>query len=142
MPLEAIAFAASILLLFPMFYFLVTTFAFFLRSLEHPSATILLRGVFSVCFLAVAVFGAIGAAGFAGAGRTGVAAGAGLVALLAFAARTWFLARIDRAVQARDGGDAGAVRQLRRLQVGGMAYNAAQFLTVLGSIPAVFPNGI
>ena len=140
--MEALAFAASILLIFAMFYFLVTSFAFFLRSLEHNSATILLRGVFSVCFLAVGVIGALATLGFAGTGRGGPAMGAAVVALVAFGARAWFLRRIDREVRARDAGDAMAVRRLRRLQVGGMAYNAVQFLTVLGSIPRLFPNGI
>jgi hypothetical protein len=142
MSMNALALAATIILLFPMFYFLVTSFAFFLRSLEHNSATFLLRGLFSVCFLAVAIIGAVGSVAFAGAGRTDIAIGIGLIAAIAIGARTWFLRRIDAQLRARDGGDTTALRRLRRLQVAGMAYNAVQFVVVVGSIPTVFPAGV
>ncbi len=139
--MNALALAATILLLFPMLYFLIASLAFFLRSLEHSSATFLLRGLFSVCFLAVAVIGAIGAAAFAGAERPGVAIGFGLVAALAAGVRAWFLQQIDSAVTARDAGTGGALRRLRHLHIGGIAYNAMQLVAVVSSIPALFPAG-
>ncbi len=142
MSMNALALAATIILLFPMLYFLVASPAFFFRPLGHSSATFLLRGLFSTYFLAVAVIGGIGAGAFAGAGRPWVALGIGALAALAIAARAWFLGRMDAQLRARDAGDPNAVRRLRHLHVGGMVYNAIQVAAVVTSIPAIFPAGV
>ena len=52
-------------------------------------------------------------------------------------ARRWFLQRWDAQLRARDAGDAGAVRRLRRLHWGGMLTNAILLFAVVGSIPYV-----
>jgi hypothetical protein len=48
---------------------------------------------------------------------------------------------MDAAIQARDSGDARAVRALRGLHLRGIAYNAVQLAAVVGGVPAVFGTG-
>jgi hypothetical protein len=45
--------------------------------------------------------------------------------------------RIDAELQARDAGNGGAVRELRRLHLTGMAANLVQLAAVIGMVPAV-----
>ena len=59
----------------------------------------------------------------------------GLIAVAAMRARGWFLQRMDAQLSARDAGDAGAVRRLRRLHWGGMLCNALLLAAFVGSIP-------
>lgn len=139
MSMNEVALATTIILLFPMMYFLIASLTFFLRPFEDPRVTWLLRGLFNVYFLAIAVLAGLALAAFTGAGRGGVALGIGGLALLAVAARWWFLPRIDAQIAARDAGDGRAIARLRRLHLGGMAYNAVQFAAVIANIPALFP---
>ena len=134
------ALATTIILLLPMLYFLLASPTFLLRPLSDPVVTWLLRGLYSVHFRLVAITCALAAMAFVLAGKPLIATGIGLVAALAMGARRWFLGRLDAELQARDGGDGVALRRLRRLHWGGMALNAAQFIAILASIPAVFPE--
>ncbi|TPG59057.1 hypothetical protein EAH89_06790 [Roseomonas nepalensis] len=136
------ALLATIVLLGPMLYFLVTSLTFLLRPFSDPVVTWLLRGLFNVHFLLVGGTCGVAALAFLLASRPLVAAGIGTVAALAVAARRWFLVRIDAALRVRDAGDATALRRLRRLHWGGMAYNAAQFLAVTASVSRIFPTGV
>jgi hypothetical protein len=138
MSTDGFSLAATIILLFPMLYFLVASPTFLLAKFEDPVVTWLLRGMFSFHFRAVSVVCLIGVVAFAMAGRPVVAIGIGLIAALAVFARTWFLQQMDAQLSARDAGDADAVRRLRRLHWGGMAYNATQFGAVVAGIPFVF----
>jgi hypothetical protein len=134
---DPVAMFATVVLLFPMGYFLLAAPAFLLVSLDVPPVTQLLRGMFSSYFLMVAIAGAIGTIAVAMTGRLFVAIGIGLIAAFAIAARRWFLARMDAQLRARDAGDAEAVRRLRRLHWGGMLCNAVQLVVLVGSIPYV-----
>jgi hypothetical protein len=138
MSADGFSLAATIILIFPMLYFLVASPTFLLATLEDPVVTWLLRGLFSFHFRAVSIACLVGAVAFAMAGRPVVAVGIGLIATFAVYARSWFLRRMDAQVSARDAGDADAVRRLRRLHWGGMAYNAAQFGAIVAGIPFVF----
>ncbi len=133
------ALAALILLLFPMLYFLIASLTFFLAKLQDPVVTRLLRGLFQTYFTAVGVLGALGALAFALSGRGIGAAALALLAALAVTARGWFLRHLDTWIRARDAGDPMAVRRLRRLHLGGIAYNAVQFAGIVASIPRIFP---
>lgn len=139
MTAEQVSLAALILLLFPMFYFLVASLTFFLSKFQDPVVTRMLRGLFGTWLLGVAVLGTLGALAFANAGRLQVALLLGLVAALAAAARGWFLRRIDVEIRRRDAGDPLAIRRLRRLHLGGIAYNAVQLAAFLVAIPGLFP---
>ncbi|MBR0693524.1 hypothetical protein [Bradyrhizobium lablabi] len=130
-----LALAATIILLFPMGYFLLASPAFLLVKLDIPPVTQLLRGMFNAHFLMVSIAGAIGTVAFAIAGRWAFAAGISLIAAFAVWARRWFLRQMDAQLSARDAGDADAVRRLRRLHWGGMLCNAIQLVAVVGSIP-------
>lgn len=138
MTARELALAATILLLFPMIYFLIASLTFFLAKLRDPVVTRLLRGLFNTYFAAVCGLGLLAALAFAVAGVVTAAALLAAAAVLAGLARDWFLRRIDGAVRARDSGDARAVGDLRRLHLAGIAYNAVQSATLVGSIPLLF----
>jgi hypothetical protein len=141
MTTNGFALLATIILMFPMLYFLVASPTFLLRPLSDPVVTWMLRGLFNVYFLVVSVTCGIATMAFLLAGRPLVAIGTGAVAALAIAARRWFVSRMDAELRVRDAGDATAVRRLRRLHVAGMAYNAVQFAVIVGSVSRIFPTG-
>lgn len=130
-----LALAATILLLFPMLYFLIASLTFFLAKLRDPVVTRMLRGLFATCFAAFALLGGLAALAFLASGALPAALTLGLAAALAAQARSWFLRRIDQAVRARDSGEPDAVGRLRRLHLAGMGYNAAQLALFVASIP-------
>ena len=134
---DPVAMFATVVLLFPMGYFLLAAPAFLLVSLDVPPVTQLLRGMFSSYFLMVAIAGAVGTVCVAFTGRLFVAVAIALIAAFAVWARRWFLQRWDAQLSARDAGDAEAVRRLRRLHWGGMLSNAVQLAAIVGSIPYV-----
>jgi len=134
---DGIALAATIILLFPMGFFLLSAPGFLLVKLDIPEVTQLLRGLFKAHFLMVSIAGVIGTVVFVVAGRPVFAIGIGLIAAFAIWARGWFLRRMDAEVNARDAGDADAVRRMRWLHWEGMLSNAIQLAAVVGSIPYV-----
>jgi len=129
--------AATIILLFPMGFFLLSSPAFLLVKLDIPEVTQLLRGLFNAYFLMMSIAGVIGTVTYAVAGRPVFAIGIGLIAAFAVWARGWFLRQMDAQLRARDAGDSDAVRRLRRLHWGGMLSNAVQLAAIVGSIPYV-----
>ena len=128
---------ATIILLLPMFYFLLAAPAFLLVRLDIPAVAQLLRAMFSGYFLTVAIAGAIGAIAVALTGRLVLAVCIGLIAAFAASSRRWFLRQMDARLTERDAGDADAVRRLRRLHWGGMLSNAIQVAVVVVSIPYI-----
>jgi hypothetical protein len=128
---------ATIILLLPMFYFLLAAPAFLLVRLDIPAVAQLLRAMFSGYFLTVAIAAAIGAMVVAVEGRLVLAIGIGLVAAFASSSRRWFLRQMDARLSDRDAGDADAVRRLRRLHWGGMLSNAIQLAAVVACIPYI-----
>lgn len=134
---DPVALFATVVLLFPMGYFLLAAPAFLLVSLDIPPVTQLLRGMFSSYFLMVAIAGAIGTVAVGLTGRLFVALAVASIAAFAVWTRRWFLQRWDAQLRARDAGDAEAVRRLRRLHWGGMLCNAAELAVILISIPYV-----
>ena len=134
---DPVALAATVILLFPMGYFLLASPAFLLVTLKEPPVTQLMRGMFNAHFLMVTIAGVVATVAFALAGHLGFAIGIGLIAAFAVRARPWFLQRMDTQLSARDAGDADAVRRLRRLHWGGMLCNATLLVAIVGSIPYV-----
>ncbi|MET4389655.1 hypothetical protein ABIB73_005428 [Bradyrhizobium sp. F1.4.3] len=134
---DNVALFATIILLLPMFYFLLAAPAFLLVRLDVPTVAELLRGMFNGYFLALAVAGAVGTIAVAMAGRVVLAIGIGLIAVLAVSSRRWFLRQMDARLHDRDAGNADAVRGLRRLHWGGMLSNALQLVVVVGCIPYI-----
>ena len=92
---DPVALFATVVLLFPMGYFLLAAPAFLLVSLDIPPVTQLLRGMFSSYFLMVAIAGAVGTVAVALTGRLFVALAIALIAAFAVWARRWFLQRWD-----------------------------------------------
>ena len=137
---DGLSLAATIILIFPMLYFMIATLTFFLAKMSDPTATWLLRGLFNVYFRVVAVLGAIAALAFLRAQKPLVAIGLAAAAGAAILARRWFLSRFDERIAARDAGDPGALRSLRGLHVGGILYNLAQISALVGSINAMFAD--
>jgi hypothetical protein len=137
MTAEGIALAAIVILLFPMGYLLLAAPAFLLVKLEIPQVAQLLRGMFNAHFLMVSIAGVIATLTFAIAGHLALAIVIASMAALAFWGRGWFLDQWDAQANARDAGDATAVRRLRRLHWGGMLSNALQLAAVVACIPYV-----
>ena len=131
---DFVAFYATVILLFPMAYFLLASPTFLLVTLDIQPVALLLRGLFNAYFLMMIIAGAIGTVAFAVTGRLVFAVGIGLLAAFAVSARRWFLREMDAQLRARDAGDADAVRRLRRLHWGGMLCNAIQVVAIVGSI--------
>ncbi|MEA2892368.1 MAG: hypothetical protein QOI05_3161 [Bradyrhizobium sp.] len=128
---------ATIILLLPMFYFLLAAPAFLLVRLDIPQVAQLMRAMFSGYFLTLAIAGAIGMIAVAAEGRLALAIAIGLIAAFAASSRRWFLRQMDARISDRDAGDADAVRRLRRLHWGGMLSNAIQLVAVVACIPYI-----
>ena len=137
---DPIALFATVVLLFPMGFFLLSAPAFLLVKLDIPEVTQLLRGMFSAYFLMMIIAGAIGAVAVALTGRLGSAIGISLLAAFAVWARRWFIRHMDAELRARDAGDADAPRRLRRLHWGGMLCNAVQLVAIMASLPYININ--
>lgn len=137
MTADGVALAAFVNLVFPMGYFLLASPAFLLVKLDIPPVTQLLGGMFRVHFLMLRIAAIVGVIAFAVAGRPLFAIGIALIAAVAFWGRAPFMRRWDAQLNARDAGDAGAVRQLRRLHWSGMLTNAVVLAAVVASIPYV-----
>jgi hypothetical protein len=128
---------ATIILLLPMFYFLLAAPSFLLVKLDIPQVAQLLRAMFSGYFLTLAIAGVVGAFAVAVEGRLVLALGIGSIAAFAASSRRWFLRRMDARLSDRDAGDADAVRGLRRLHWGGMLSNAIQLAVIVACIPYI-----
>jgi hypothetical protein len=128
---------ATIILLLPMFYFLLAAPAFLLVRLDVPQVAQLMRAMFNGYFLTLAIAGAIGMIAVAAEGRLALAIAIGLIAAFAASSRRWFLRQMDARISDRDAGDADAVRRLRRLHWGGMLSNAIQLVAVVACIPYI-----
>jgi mannose/fructose/N-acetylgalactosamine-specific phosphotransferase system component IIC len=134
---DNIALFATIILVLPMFYFLLAAPAFLLVRLEIPAVAQLLRAMFSGYFQTLAIAGAIGTIAVAAEGRLVLAICIGLIAAFAASSRRWFLRQMDARLGDRDAGDADAVRRLRRLHWGGMLSNAVQLAAIVACIPYI-----
>ena len=84
---DNVALFATIIVVLPMFYFLLAAPAFLLVKLDIPQVAQLLRAMFSGYFLTLAYAGAIGAIAVALAGRLVLALGIGLIAAFAASSR-------------------------------------------------------
>jgi hypothetical protein len=125
---------ATIILLLPMFYFLLAAPSFLLVKLDIPQVAQLLRAMFSGYFLTLAIAGAIGTLAVAVEGRLVLALGIGSIAAFAASSRRWFLRQMDARIGDRD---ADAARGLRRLHWGGMLSNAIQLAVIVACIPYI-----
>ncbi|TMJ83841.1 MAG: hypothetical protein E6G79_10785, partial [Alphaproteobacteria bacterium] len=92
---DNVALFATIILLLPMFYFLLAAPAFLLVRLDIPPVALLLRAMFSGYFLALAIAGVIGTMAVTAAGRLVLAIAIGLIAAFAASSRRWFLRQMD-----------------------------------------------
>jgi hypothetical protein len=134
---DNVAMFATIILLLPMFYFLLAAPAFLLVRLDILPVAKLLRAMFNGYFLTLAIAAAVGTIAVAAEGRLGLAIGIGLIAALAASSRRWFLQQMDARLRDRDAVDADAARRLRRLHWGGMLSNAIQLSVIVASIPYI-----
>ena len=133
---DAVAALATVILLFPMGYFLLASPAFLFVRLDIEPVALLLRGLFKAHFIMMGIVGVVGMIAFVVAGRPGFAVGIGLIVAFAVWAGPWFLRQMDAQINA---GDAGSARWLRRLHWGGMLCNAVQVFALVASIPYMAP---
>jgi hypothetical protein len=132
---DAVAAIATVILLFPMGYFLLASPAFLFVKLDIQPVALLLRGLFKAYFLMMGIVGVIGTVALVAAGRPVFAVGIGLIAAFAIWGGRWFLRQMDAQLAA---GDAAATRRLRRLHWGGMLCNVIQIVAIVSCIPYVF----
>jgi len=139
---DNVALFATIILLLPMFYFLLAAPAFLLVRLDIRPVAVLLRAMFNGYFLTLLVAAAIGTVIVALSGRLLLAIGIGAIAAIAASSRRWFLRQMDARLSDGEAGVTDAARRLRRLHWAGMASNAVQLAAVVASIPhiAVVPT--
>ena len=134
---DNVALIATIILLLPMFYFLLAAPAFLLVKLDVPAVALLLRAMFNGYFLTLAVAGVIGTIAVGLTGRLLLAMGIGLIAAFTAWSRRWFLQQMDARLRDREAGVADAARRLRRLHWGGMLSNAIQLAAIVACIPYI-----
>ena len=134
---DNVALFATIILLLPMFYFLLAAPAFLLVKLDVPAVALLLRAMFNGYFLTLAVAGVIGTIAVGLTGRLLLAMGIGLIAAFTAWSRRWFLQQMDARLRDREAGIADAARRLRRLHWGGMLSNAIQLAAIVACIPYI-----
>ncbi|MEK9969100.1 MAG: hypothetical protein VW600_08175 [Ferrovibrio sp.] len=137
MTADSFVLLTTILLLFPLGYLFLACPAFLLVQLSIPKVAVLLRAMFRGYFWMLMVIAPLALLADAMAGRTGLAFGMALLFMLAAAAHRLFLQHFDAALLARDSGDGGATRRLRRLHVAGMLANGVVLAAVIAGIPAV-----
>jgi hypothetical protein len=137
MPADALALYATVILLFPMAFFSLSTPAFLLVRLEIPEVGQLLRGLFNGYFLTIAIAGSAAMVLFAVVGRAPFAFGDIAIAAFVVAVRRWLLRRVDAELQAREAGGTTAACQLRVLHVKSMLLNAVQLAIVVACGPLV-----
>ena len=135
MTLDGLALAALIIVIFNMLYFQISSPSFLLVSLEIPTVTSLLRGQFWYHFAVLGGTAVAATLAFALSGRPVVAAGTAAIAAYALFSRQWFCRHMDAELAARDRGDRGAVRRLRRLHWGAMLSHAVPLVVLLSCIP-------
>ena len=128
---------ATIILLLPMFYFLLAAPAFLFVRLDIPQVAQLMRAMFSGYFLTLAIAAGIGMIAVAVEGRLLLAIAIGSIAAFAASSRRWFLRQMDARLSDRDAVDADAARGLRRLHWGGMLSNAVQLAVIVACIPYI-----
>lgn len=133
---DNVALFATIILVLPMFYFLLAAPAFLLVRLDVLPVARLLRGMFNGYLLTLSVAGVIGTVAVALTGRLALAFGIGLVTALAVSSRNWYLRRMDFPSDV-DPVDIAIARRLRRLHWGGMLSNATQLAVVIACIPYI-----
>ena len=138
MTLETFPLLAVIVLLLPMLYFFITTWAFFLMKFDNPSVSWVMRALFNSYFVMMSIFGGMAALAFILSGQLILAVIFGLIAAVAVPARNWFLGRIDTQINARNAGDIGTAGRLRMIHCSGMAINAALLVALVASIPRLF----
>jgi len=134
---DNVALSATIILLLPMFYFLLAAPAFLLVRLDVPAVALLLRAMFNGYFLTLAVAGVIGTIAVGLTGRLLLAMGIGLIAAFTAWSRRWFLQQMDARLRDGEAGVADAARRLRRLHWGGMLSNAIQLAAIVACIPYI-----
>ncbi len=133
---DNVALFATIILLLPMFYFLLAAPAFLLVRLDVLPVARLLRGMFNSYLLILAIAGTIGTICVTLSGRIGLAIGIGLVTALAIWSRRWYLRQMDFPNDI-DPVDAEIARRLRQLHWRGMLVNAVQLAIVVACIPMI-----
>lgn len=137
---DAITIAGSVAVLLPTLYFLIASPTFLLRGFDDPVVTWLFRGLLSFHFKLIAIGSVLGVGAYLFSNHPAFAAGLAAIGFSAIAVRTWFLARMDMEIGARDAGDAGAIARMRALHWRSMAYNATQFAVLIAIVVLVFPK--
>jgi hypothetical protein len=118
-----VALISTVALLVWMGFFMMGSLPLLILKHDTPLDSRFIRGLFNVYYLAVMATAGVGALSYALAGRPLIALALGCVAGLGFAGRYWFVSRMDRVRSTMTADDWPAIRQFRRLHIGGMLLN-------------------
>lgn len=118
-----VALISTVALLVWMGFFMMGSLPLLILKHDTPLDSRFIRGLFNVYYLAVMVTAGVGALSYALAGRPLIAVALGCVAGLGFAGRHWFVSGMDRVRSTMTADDSPAIRQFRRLHIGGMLLN-------------------
>src|SRR5689334_13982740 len=128
----SIALFSSVALLFVLLVFTLATVPLLVLRHDTPLDGGVIRKLFSLGYLAVAILAAVCAVIYALGPQVPFAAGLACMAVLALLLRRWVLERMDGLVRGMAGGGAAAVSRFRRLHLTGIALNVLQ-LGVVGA---------
>ncbi len=118
-----VALISTVALLVWMGFFMMGSLPLLILKHDTPLDSRFIRGLFNVYYLALMPTATVGASSYALAGRPGIALALGCVAMLGFAARHWFVGRMDTLRSTMTADDAVAIARFRRLHVAGMLLN-------------------
>jgi hypothetical protein len=118
-----VALISTVALLVWMGFFMMGSLPLLILKHDTPLDSRFIRGLFNVYYLAVMATAGVGALSYALAGRPLIALALGCVAGLGFAGRYWFVSGMDRVRSTMTADDWPAIRQFRRLHIGGMLLN-------------------
>ncbi len=127
---KVIAISSTIALLAWMGFFFMGSLPLLVLKHDTPLDAKFIRGLFNVYYSAVVATGLAGAVGYVLSDRLAISLVMVGIASLAVLSRCWIVGQMDLARDSIMIEDSGAIRQFRRLHVGGMLLNFAQLAII------------
>ena len=118
-----LALISTVVLLVWMGFFMMGSLPLLVLKHDTPVDSRFIRGLFNLYYRAIMATGVVGAGSAALAGRAEAALALGAVAAIGFAGRHWVIARMDLLCSTMTADDSFAIREFRRLHIGGMLLN-------------------
>ena len=118
-----LAMVSTVLLLICMGFFMMGSLPLLILKHDTPLDAGFIRGLFNVYYRALMIIATVGAVSFAFTGRIAIAVVVGCMAGLGYAGHRWVVGRMDAVRSTMTPEDRAAIRQFRKLHIGGMLVN-------------------